>query len=101
MWTHVDQLATSIQEAYQYLIDVRLHMPVQLQQESRSFVASLTAAFIVFVVLCAVVFYPNVIRSLNVSIKGNRALLLLLPEDVVASVKVLKETMGALTKKLM
>ena len=46
-------------------------------------------------------YYPSVIRSLNTSIKGNRALLLLLPEDVVSSVKALKETMAALTKKLM
>jgi hypothetical protein len=101
MWAQVDELASTIQQVYQYLIDVRLHAPVKLQQENRRFIASLTAPFIAFVALCAVFFYPNVIRGLNVSIKGNRALLLLLPENVVASVKVLKGTMAALTKKLM
>jgi hypothetical protein len=101
MWAQVDELASNIQEVYQYLIDVRLQAPAELQQESRSLIASLTAVFIVFVAFCGIGFYPNVIRNLNVSIKGNRALLLLLPEDVVASVKVLRETMAALTKKLM
>jgi hypothetical protein len=36
----------------------------------------------------AISYYPLYTRSLNMSIKGNRALLLLLPPDVMESVKV-------------
>ena len=46
-------------------------------------------------------YYPRIIESLNRSIKDNRSLLLLLPEDVVHGVKALRETMIALSKKLL
>ena len=46
------------------------------------------------------VFCPRVRSVLNKSIKGNRALLLLLPEDVINGVKILKDTMSEITKKL-
>ncbi len=43
---------------------------------------------VVFTVLCALIYYPVYIRMLNSSIKVNRALLLLVPVDVVDSVQV-------------
>ena len=64
--------------------------------------ARLRACPIAVCVLCGIHQpYRFIISRLNRSIKGNRALLLLLPEDVIHSVRVLRETMAALAKRLL
>ena len=88
MWVHVDEMVFYIHEVFQRLIDVRLDLPRAQQAAARQEMATRASLFVVGVSLCALLYYPSVIRALNKSIKGNRALLLLLPEDVVSSVKV-------------
>ncbi len=88
LWVQVDELTSYIQEVFQTLIDLRLGGPANKNRQAQKDISTRTAVFIVLVTLCAALYYPSLIRALNVSIKGNRALLLLLPEDVVSSVKV-------------
>jgi hypothetical protein len=87
-WVHVDEIASYMQEIYQYCISARLNAPEAAQAAARKGMTTLVTVFVVAVALCAMVYYPSIIRNLNVSIKANRALLLLMPEDVVTSVKV-------------
>ena len=49
---------------------------------------------------CVQVYFPRVIESANRCVKDDRALLLLLPNDVVHGVKQLRDTMSALGKRL-
>ncbi len=69
----------------------------------RSATRSLTLAstlFCVVVGLSGLVYYPFVIHNLNASVKRNRALLMLVPGEIICGVKTLKEDIVALTKRL-
>ena len=101
LWEEFSQLSANVKEVFQTLIDLRSGLPTAVQQSVSKTSSVITAFFVVCIVLCNLLYYPSLVTSLNKSIKGNRALLLLLPEDVIHSVKVLRETMAALSKKLM
>ena len=99
-WSDFAALSAAIKEIFQALISLRASLEQQ-QAASSQTTTTVTAFFIVMVVLANVAYYPVIISRLNRSIKGNRALLLLLPEDVIHSVRVLRETMAALAKRLL
>ena len=82
------------------LIGLNAQTPIDRADANQRTTSVVVGCFITAVVLCNLAYYPRVIGSLNKSIKGSRALLLLLPEDVIASVKVLKDTMLTFTKSL-
>ena len=99
-WHDFYQLADRFHEIFQTLINLRPSLATQ-QASVSQMRTTITAFFITIVVLCNLFYYPIIISSLNKSIKCSRALLLLLPEDVIRGVKVLRETMAALSKRLM
>ena len=99
-WRDFYLLADRFHEILQALIDARPSLAVQEVAVSQ-IRTMITAIFITIVVLCNLFYYPAIITSLNKSIKCSRALLLLLPEDVIRGVKVLHETMLTLSKNLM
>ena len=93
-------LADRFHEILQTLINLRPSLATQ-QAAVSQIRTMITAIFITIVVLGNVFYYPAIITSLNKSIKCSRALLLLLPEDVIRGVKVLHDTMLTLSKNLM
>jgi hypothetical protein len=99
-WAQVDELAWYMKQVFQALVDVRLEEPAHIQAREHRQALLWTMAFVCFTVVCVIGYYPVMLRNLNASIKTNRALLLLVPEDVVRSVSLLKETLVELTKKL-
>ena len=100
LWDQVQQLSIYIKEVYDTLVTLHSMSPASVAANHTRITSLIVALFIVAVAVCNIVYFPLIIRALNKSIKGNRALLLLLPSDVVTSVPMLKETMTALTKKL-
>ena len=82
------------------LITLHAQTPIDRAATNDKLLSTVIGLFVTGVVLCNVVYYPMVIRVLNKSIKGTRALLLLLPDDVITGIRVLKEAMVAITKKL-
>ncbi len=96
----MDEISLTMQEVYRAMIDFNFKVPEENRKTFRKAITTRTVLFIAFLTACMLVYYPLVIRSLNRSIKGNRALLVLVPEDVVPSVKALKDALAALVKKL-
>ncbi len=84
----MSQLSSLLLEVCAYLIDNNLQDPVARQRGVDKITSAYTGIMVSFIVLCALLYYPRVTRRLNESVKANRALLLLLPEDVVQGVKV-------------
>ncbi len=101
MWEDFVQLSARMKEVFEVLVTMHSTSLVDMQDTASRVFGTATAAFVCLVFFCDVVYYRSIIHSLNRSIKGNRALLLLLPEDVVHNVNVLRDTMATLTKKLM
>ena len=100
LWNDVQNLNRYVVEVIYSLIRLNAQSPIDQANANERTTSVFIGSFITAVVLCNLAYYPRVIHSLNKSIKGSRALLLLLPEDVITSVKVLKDTMTAFTKAL-
>ena len=100
LWDDIQMLNGYIIEVVYSLIALNAQSPIDSAEANQRTTSLIVGCFISAVVVCNLVYYPRIIGSLNKSIKGSRALLLLLPEDVIGSVKVLKETMMAFTKAL-
>ncbi len=101
LWTDFNAVCVQLDMVLLHLESLRMAAPAVRQQSANKAVSTMAAFFIVLLIVTNCLYFPRIIGRLNKSIKGNRALLLLLPEDVIASVKVLKETMTQLSKKLM
>jgi hypothetical protein len=80
-------------------VPVRLALRVVGAGRLGAGVDGLLPALAVVVIYCR--YYPLMVRSLNSSIKGNRAMLRLVPPDVVNKVPILHETVSALVKKML
>ncbi len=100
MWSDIQQLSIHIKDIIYNLIDLHAEAPRERASANDKAMSAAVGFFIAGVVLCNLIYYPAVLGTLNHSIKGTRSLLLLLPEDVVSGVRVLKETVMAITKKL-
>ena len=100
-WDDFYQLSVFLVEICQSEIDIHDTVPTSLAQSMSSITSILSGFLIVTLVMCNVVYFPVIINRLNRSAKYNRALLLLLPQDVLTGVKVLKEMMSTLTKRLL
>ncbi len=99
-WADFQNLSEYMTEILLKLIELHSEGPERKAAEYARTETTAIAFFILAVIACDLAFYPTVTRRLNQSIKGTRALLLLLPEDVVTSVPTLKETMLTITKRL-
>ena len=100
MWHDFYQLADRVHEIFQTLINLRPSLETQ-QASVTQLRNVVTGLFITMVVLCNVFYYPIIIKSLNRSIKSNRALLLIFPEEVIRGVKELREAMLSMSKRLL
>ncbi len=96
----MDEISFTLQEVYCRIIDFVYAEPEEDRTLYRRAVTADTVGFLCFLAACMLIYYPLVIRSLNRSIKCNRSLLLLVPDEVVPSVLALKEALSALVKKL-
>jgi hypothetical protein len=88
LYADVSRLSQLLLEVCTYLIDTSLQDPKIHQRAVGKLASVYTAVIVVFICVCAIAYYPRITKRLNESVKGNRALLLLLPEDVVQGVKV-------------
>ncbi len=100
MWDDVQLLSKYIEEILESLIRLHTEVPAARASSNNKTVSALVGFFVASVVIASLLYFPSIINSLNKSIKGNRALLLLLPEDVISGVRVLKDTMQELAKRL-
>jgi hypothetical protein len=75
-----------MKEALDTLVALHAEVPVNRVDAYQRLVSTVVGFFITAVVLSNVLYFPSITSKLNKSIKGNRALLLLLPEDVVSGV---------------
>ena len=100
LWPEIQLLSVYIKEVVNALVDLHTQTPVSIVANHARTTSIVLAGFVLCSFGCSVAYFPAVIRSLNKSIKGNRALLLLLPNDVITAVPVLKDTVSTLTKRL-
>ena len=87
-------------EAFQTEVNLRRDIPASQASSNVSFTNATSAVLIAAMVLFTWLYVPWLVRRLNRSMKSNRALLVLLPADVVAGGRVLRAMVTSWTKKL-
>ncbi len=100
-WDDFYQLSLRLVEICQAEVSIRDEVPKTLVQAMTNFTSSMSGVLIAMLVLCNLLYFPYIIGRLNKSAKCNRSLLMLLPQDVLSGVKVLKDMMSAFTKQLL